>query len=408
MISDPTLLVNSEMKIGIYLGSYSPECGGGYVFEREIFREILQYRANAYNWLLVFPVDWYDETLAEDATAVGIPHIKLQQPECAFRDRVKLWRNRITASGNFYNWYENAITTQLHSADIDVMWYVGWGHLTSEIPSFVNIWDLQHRLQPYFPEVSAGGEWARREERYSIALKRAAGVVIPNERAAEELKRFYGIADERIHLLPHPTPSHALTDLEPVDVSKWVQPDSINLLYPAQFWPHKNHYNALSAIRILKEENLHVRLILSGGSTEKHSRILKFVQDMKLEDCIVFAGYVRMEELHSLYKQVTALLFPSLFGPENLPPLEAFALGCPVIASRVEGSEYQLKEAALLFDPLDPADMADKIKQVSSNKGLRDSLIEKGKSRASYTSADFVTDMCLAFKRFSNLARNWS
>jgi glycosyltransferase involved in cell wall biosynthesis len=42
------------------------------------------------------------------------------------------------------------------------------------------------------------------------------------------------------------------------------------------------------------------------------------------------------------------LRYPSFFGAENLPPLEAFALGCPVIAADMPGAREQLGDAAIL------------------------------------------------------------
>ncbi|MFM6269445.1 MAG: glycosyltransferase, partial [Dolichospermum sp.] len=53
----------------------------------------------------------------------------------------------------------------------------------------------------------------------------------------------------------------------------------------------------------------------------------------------------------SLYINAFSLAFMSFFGPDNLPPLEAMALGCPVIASKVSGSEEQLGNNALLVNP---------------------------------------------------------
>ncbi len=51
----------------------------------------------------------------------------------------------------------------------------------------------------------------------------------------------------------------------------------------------------------------------------------------------------------------------TFFGPENLPPLEAFALKCPVIASNVSGSEEQLGDAAILVNPVNPEEIAQAI-----------------------------------------------
>ena len=60
---------------------------------------------------------------------------------------------------------------------------------------------------------------------------------------------------------------------------------------------------------------------------------------------------MKRPELIALYRHALALTFVSYFGPDNLPPLEAFALGCPVITSAIEGVDEQLGNAALYVNP---------------------------------------------------------
>ena len=52
----------------------------------------------------------------------------------------------------------------------------------------------------------------------------------------------------------------------------------------------------------------------------------------------------------SFYKYAVALVMPTFFGPTNIPPLEAFALGCPVITSNIYGIPEQVGDAALLVN----------------------------------------------------------
>ena len=95
-----------------------------------------------------------------------------------------------------------------------------------------------------------------------------------------------------------------------------------------------------------------------------------------------FPGFVSREELIWLYRHSLALGYVSLFGPDNLPPLEAFALGCPVIAARLQGAEGQLGDAVLFVDPRDEGEIAEAIKRVRSDSEFREELIRKGKDRA--------------------------
>ena len=88
-------------------------------------------------------------------------------------------------------------------------------------------------------------------------------------------------------------------------------------------------------------------LVLVGDDKGQAGHVASLVREMGLSDSVHQLGFVETEELVALYRGAHSLLYLS-FGPENLPPLEAYALGCPVVASDVPGAREQLGEAALL------------------------------------------------------------
>ena len=97
------------------------------------------------------------------------------------------------------------------------------------------------------------------------------------------------------------------------------------------------------------------------------------------------------EVLVALYCHAEALLFPSMFGPDNLPPLEAMALACPVIAARVHGADEQLGDAALLAEPLDAESYASSVRLLRDEPARRAELVARGKVRAqSWTAAQYA------------------
>jgi glycosyltransferase involved in cell wall biosynthesis len=76
------------------------------------------------------------------------------------------------------------------------------------------------------------------------------------------------------------------------------------------------------------------------------------------------------------------LVFPTFFGPTNIPPLEAFALGCPVAASRIYGMPEQLGGAALFFDPRSEEEMAECIQRLWQDDRLCQRLSSNGLRKA--------------------------
>ena len=81
------------------------------------------------------------------------------------------------------------------------------------------------------------------------------------------------------------------------------------------------------------------------------------------------------------YRRARAMVMPTFFGPTNIPPLEAFALGCPVAVSNIYGIPEQVGDAALLFDPNSVEEIADCIERLWQDDALCASLISKGHAR---------------------------
>ena len=115
----------------------------------------------------------------------------------------------------------------------------------------------------------------------------------------------------------------------------------------------------LQALAQLKRDaGLRPELVLVGPDRGNLDYVLAQARALGVHDQVRSLGFVERTDLVNLYRQARAMVYPSYFGPENLPPLEAFAFGCPVIAARVSGAEQQLGEAARLVDPANPAEMA--------------------------------------------------
>ena len=126
------------------------------------------------------------------------------------------------------------------------------------------------------------------------------------------------------------------------------------------------------------------------------------VEELGLSQSVVFPGLVSEEELIALYNLATAYVFPSLYEGFGLPVLEAMQCGTPVIASNtssipeIAGKSKDGTPNAILFNPEEPEDMAEKIDQVLTDPNLQIKLIEKGLSRAKDFSWEKMTKEILA------------
>jgi glycosyltransferase involved in cell wall biosynthesis len=200
--------------------------------------------------------------------------------------------------------------------------------------------------------------------------------------------------------------------MEALSISHLLPPTSLGnyLFYPAQFWPHKNHIRIIEAVHHLKvKHNSTLHAVFAGSDKGTLNYLRNKAKELGLEDRIHFLGFVSKGELIGLYKNAFALCYVTLFGPENLPPLEAFSLGCPAIVSEVQGAREQYGSAALFFNPLNSEELATRILQVKNDPGLRDQLIAKGYQRAKdYTPDLYVKDIFKLLEEFRLVRKTWA
>jgi glycosyltransferase involved in cell wall biosynthesis len=119
------------------------------------------------------------------------------------------------------------------------------------------------------------------------------------------------------------------------------------LLYPANWWPHKNHERLLEAFAAVRTARPEMRLVLTGAG-----------HPGGLPGGVTSLGRVPDERLAELYRSAAALVFPSLYEGFGLPPLEAMACGCPVAVARAGALPEVCGEAAVYFDPASVEDIA--------------------------------------------------
>jgi glycosyltransferase involved in cell wall biosynthesis len=87
-------------------------------------------------------------------------------------------------------------------------------------------------------------------------------------------------------------------------------------------------------------------------------------------------------ELRALYENAACLLFPSRYEGFGLPPVEAMACACPVIASRGGAVEEVCGDSALYFDTEVPNSITLAVERLLEEPGLAEALRARGLQRA--------------------------
>lgn len=255
------------------------------------------------------------------------------------------------------------------------------------IPFVAPIHDLAHIFCPEFPEVSINGVGQFRDYSFSQVAKNAYRILADSEIGRDDIAKHYSVDVGKVVSLPLIPPNYLQENLDLKKITevrkKFSLPDRF-LFYPAQFWPHKNHINIVKAINELRNNGVIVNVVFSGDKKVdfgEFDRVFEYVEANGLSKQVFYLGYISNLEISALYNMARALIMPTFFGPTNIPILEAWKMGCPVIYSDIRGCREQAGNAALLVNPRDYYDIAKKISEIYFNDNLYSDLVVKGKKR---------------------------
>jgi glycosyltransferase involved in cell wall biosynthesis len=249
----------------------------------------------------------------------------------------------------------------------------------SPCPTIVTIYDLSFL---HFP-----GSFPRLQRWYLTSqtrrsCRRAQRIITISESGRQDVARFFDVPLERIAVI-YPGVDAIYRPL-PADIvaafRRERQLPERFMLHVGTLQPRKNIPILLEAFARLADPALH--LVLVGGKGWLFEAIFRQVQALGLEARVHFTGYAPDEELPLWYNAATLFVFPSLYEGFGMPVVEAMACGTPVVASRSASVPEAAGEAALLFDPTNARELADRMASVLNDGNLWATMRAKGLQQA--------------------------
>lgn len=344
-------------KIGVFLNA-NPYYGGVFQYSQSILDALASFDRNRYEIIAIYTkLEWKHILKAYSFQQIWIEH-------------------------SYFGYAE-----QIDALGCDVVICPSHDFLSGLIRTKIigAVHDLMHRYERQFPEVSADGAYEDRERFLRDLAENAAGVLADSEYGRDQLIQLLGeIHAEKIFSLPYAPPKYLENQKDDGRDASLIGREALPekfILYPAQFWRHKNHRNLILAMKLLKDRGVWINAVFVGSKKDGYEEIYSLIEASKLEEQIKIFGYVTDAEMALLYKKARAMVMPSFFGPTNIPPLEGFSTGCPVAVSDVYGMREQVGDAALLFDPNSIEEIADIMSSLWNDDALCGSLSKRGTER---------------------------
>lgn len=225
-----------------------------------------------------------------------------------------------------------------------------------------------------------------------LSLKRADKIVGVSEFTRDEIIKYYKINPEKVEWIHDAIGQDFLNQdistekLEKVR-EKYALPEKF-ILYVGTLQPRKNIGDLVRAYAQVKEELGDVRLVICGNKKARNfdSRIETAVQELGLEDEVLFAGFIEEEDKRAIFALAHVFAFPSVYEGFGIPPLEAMSQGVPVICSNIPSLKEIAFDGALFFEVSSLDDFSKKLYDICKDQELRSKLIANGEKRISFFS----------------------
>lgn len=369
--------------------------GGAY---QQTLSTALQANLLDQDWLDVLSVTTYSSSLSQLVKHNLNPILYKRTP---FKSLISLLCRLFYSSPILFQLFKRLLPDPplqhfLNKLGIDIVYFLSPTELQYDCIStnyISTVWDLCHLDQPEFPEVRLNNEHNIRQKLYEWTLPRSCAIIADSLVGKNNIVHRYRVSPDRVHISPFRATQSVLdfcrTPNDTLNIQQIYNIRQPYIFYPAQFWAHKNHVYILESIAHLKDEyGVYLSAVFTGSDKGNLSHVKSVVQRLDIEDRIHFLGFVPNEHIPHLYLNSLALVMPTYFGLTNLPPLEAFKLGVPVLYSDLPLLRDQVLGAATLLDLRDPRSLSSALLRLLQDPLLRDQLIQAGSKRYKELTSD--------------------
>lgn len=175
-----------------------------------------------------------------------------------------------------------------------------------------------------------------------LSLYKNSKVIVHTPYLKDLFAKRYQFDKDRIYSM--------LPDVEKIDADSCAAYDfgntCYNFIYPANNAKYKEHNTLVRALSVMKNMDIetlkNIRIHLSLKQ-EENKQLVQYIESEGLIDNFIFEGFISREDLLSMYKGCTGLLFPSTIESVTLPLWEAVAFRKPVVCQDLNFARYQLE-----------------------------------------------------------------
>lgn len=190
---------------------------------------------------------------------------------------------------------------------------------------------VQHRSIPIFPEYKKNHDNEVRDEIIIYSLNKSFKVFVGAEKDKEYLINLFSGDKNKIEVMPYtftlPKIHQKNKELDFKKIYEKLKLPNFKdvIIYPAQFWAHKNHRYIIDIGNLLKERNeKNLYFVFCGSDKGNLNNISHLIKTYGLEEYFKIFNYIEDNELISMYLNCFGVIMPTYIGHSTIPMYEAF------------------------------------------------------------------------------------
>lgn len=249
--------------------------------------------------------------------------------------------------------------------------------------NIITVHDLAYKIDSDFYPI----KYSEKDEiEFQKVLDKADAIVSVSHNTKVDLIKFYNVDDEKIHVIYNGVDDKykqiVNNDIKNSIKKKYNLPDDF-LLFVGTVEPRKNIERLLDAYLKLDDElREKYPLVIVGKNGWISDKLLKKIEQLRIENKIIRLGYVDFEDLPVIYKLASVFVYLSLYEGFGMPILEAMSSGLPVIASNNSSLGELFNNYALTCNPYSEDEIFNTLNRLLNDKELLASYRELSLKRS--------------------------
>jgi glycosyltransferase involved in cell wall biosynthesis len=237
----------------------------------------------------------------------------------------------------------------------------------------MTVHDLLYARHPeWLPTRRARWYWATW---IPFTARHASAVIAPSEATKQDLISLSGVPADRVIVVPHAVDPLFLRRPSQDTIRAYRERQALTepyVLYVGAIDRRKDWQGLLKAFAKLLRAFPSFRLVIAGHVSGERSDLTEAIRVADLGRAVVLAGHVPDQDLPALYAGAALFVYPSFWEGFGLPPLEAMAMGVPVIVYKTASLPEVVGDAGILLDaPYAYTSLAESMERLIADETLR-------------------------------------